>query len=67
VVVVDCQIAGRGVNRVVELHDPAAHAEIMALRAAGRRPGPAYARGRGAVFQQRAVPDVPGRLLLGLR
>jgi guanine deaminase len=29
------QIAGKGVNRVVELHDPAAHAEVMALRAAG--------------------------------
>lgn len=35
IVVVGGQIAGQGVNRVVELHDPAAHAEIMALRAAG--------------------------------
>jgi tRNA(Arg) A34 adenosine deaminase TadA len=35
VVVVDGQIAGQGVNQVVERHDPAAHAEVMALRAAG--------------------------------
>lgn len=35
IVVVGDQIVGQGVNRVVELHDPAAHAEVMALRAAG--------------------------------
>jgi guanine deaminase len=35
IIVVGGQIAGKGVNRVVELHDPAAHAEVMALRAAG--------------------------------
>jgi guanine deaminase len=34
-VVVNDQIIGQGVNRVVELHDPTAHAEVMALRAAG--------------------------------
>jgi guanine deaminase len=36
-VVVDDQIVGQGVNRVVELHDATAHAEVMALRAAGAR------------------------------
>jgi tRNA(Arg) A34 adenosine deaminase TadA len=29
------KVIGRGFNRVVELRDPSAHAEIMALRAAG--------------------------------
>jgi guanine deaminase len=35
IVVIGGQIVGQGVNQVVELHDPAAHAEVMALRAAG--------------------------------
>lgn len=35
VVVIDGQIAGEGANHVEELHDPTAHAEVMALRAAG--------------------------------
>jgi len=30
------EVIGRGFNQVVELRDPSAHAEIMALRAAGR-------------------------------
>jgi guanine deaminase len=38
--VIDGKIAGQGVNQVVELHDPTAHAEVMALRA------PAAATGR---------------------
>ncbi|HET6193012.1 MAG TPA: nucleoside deaminase, partial [Trebonia sp.] len=33
------KILGRGSNQVVELRDPSAHAEIMALRAAGRALG----------------------------
>ena len=33
------KILGRGFNQVVELQDPSAHAEIMALRAAGRTLG----------------------------
>jgi tRNA(Arg) A34 adenosine deaminase TadA len=37
--VVDDQIVGQGVNRVVELHDATAHAEVLALRAAGGRLG----------------------------
>jgi guanine deaminase len=36
VVVTDGKIAGQGINQVVEQHDPTAHAEIMALRAAGQ-------------------------------
>jgi guanine deaminase len=36
ILVADGEILGRGFNQVEELHDPAAHAEIMALRAAGR-------------------------------
>ncbi len=35
VVIVGDQVVGEGTSRVVELHDPTAHAEIMALRAAG--------------------------------
>jgi tRNA(Arg) A34 adenosine deaminase TadA len=35
IVVSGGKIAGRGINQVVELHDPTAHAEVMALRAAG--------------------------------
>jgi len=38
-VVIDGQIAGEGTSRVVELHDPTAHAEVMALRAAGEALG----------------------------
>jgi tRNA(Arg) A34 adenosine deaminase TadA len=34
IVVVDGEVAGRGINQVVELHDPIAHAEVMALRSA---------------------------------
>jgi guanine deaminase len=37
VVVVDDQVVGQGINRVEELHDATAHAEVMALRAAGAR------------------------------
>ena len=33
------KVLGRGFNQVVELRDPSAHAEIMALRAAGRALG----------------------------
>lgn len=35
VVVKDGQIIGRGWNRNIGLHDPSAHAEIMAMREAG--------------------------------
>lgn len=34
VIVIDGEIAGEGTSRVVELCDPTAHAEVMALRAA---------------------------------
>ena len=37
VLVQDGQIVGLGWNRNITLHDPTAHAEIMALRAAGER------------------------------
>lgn len=36
VVVQAGQVVGRGFNRPIGLHDPSAHAEIMALRAAGQ-------------------------------
>jgi guanine deaminase len=39
VLVADGEILAQGVNQVAELHDPAAHAEIMSLRAAGRTLG----------------------------
>ena len=37
VVVRDGEIIGRGANRPIAEHDPAAHAEIVALRDAGRK------------------------------
>jgi tRNA(Arg) A34 adenosine deaminase TadA len=39
VVVRDGQVLGEGWNRNLELHDPSAHAEIMALREAGAAVG----------------------------
>lgn len=39
VVVCGDEVAGEGWNRTIELNDPTAHAEIIALRAAGRRLG----------------------------
>lgn len=39
VVVIDNQIVGRGGNRPIGLHDPTAHAEILALREAAQRIG----------------------------
>jgi tRNA(adenine34) deaminase len=39
VVVVDGEIVGRGFNQPIGRHDPTAHAEIMALRAAAARLG----------------------------
>ncbi|WP_329560124.1 nucleoside deaminase [Streptomyces uncialis] len=39
VVVVQGQVAGEGTSSVVELRDPTAHAEVMALREAGSKLG----------------------------
>jgi tRNA(adenine34) deaminase len=39
VIVQDGDIVGEGWNRPISTHDPTAHAEIMALRAAGERIG----------------------------
>lgn len=39
VVVIDNQIVGRGGNQPIGLHDPTAHAEILALREAARKIG----------------------------
>ena len=36
VVVRNGEIIGRGYNQPIQLHDPSAHAEVMALRAAGQ-------------------------------
>src|SRR5262244_3696833 len=39
IVVVNGEIKGRGHNRVIQLHDPTAHAEILALREAAQAIG----------------------------
>ncbi|MDO9226960.1 MAG: tRNA adenosine(34) deaminase TadA [Pseudomonadota bacterium] len=39
VLVIDGEIVGRGWNQPISAHDPTAHAEIMALRDAGRHLG----------------------------
>lgn len=39
VVVLNDQIIGEGYNRPIGLHDPSAHAEIMAMRAAAEKVG----------------------------
>ena len=39
VVVVGGKVVGRGYNETIRAHDPTAHAEIVALRRAGRRLG----------------------------
>jgi tRNA(Arg) A34 adenosine deaminase TadA len=39
ILVADGEILAQGFNQVAELHDPTAHAEIIALRAAGRKLG----------------------------
>ena len=39
VVVVDGEIVGRAHNQPIQTNDPTAHAEILAMRAAGRRLG----------------------------
>ncbi|MFF8640282.1 nucleoside deaminase [Streptomyces sp. NPDC015345] len=49
VLVVDGDVVGDGTNSVVELNDPTAHAEVMALRDAGRRLG-RYSFGDGVLY-----------------
>ena len=39
VIVKDGKVIGRGWNRVIGLHDPSAHAEILAMREAGKATG----------------------------
>jgi len=39
VVVLNDEIIGEGFNRPIQLHDPSAHAEIVALRNAGKKIG----------------------------
>jgi len=39
VVVVDDEVVGRGRNSMIQLHDPTAHAEVLAIRDAARRLG----------------------------
>ena len=38
VLVKDNQIIGEGWNQSISLHDPSAHAEMMAIRQAGKKP-----------------------------
>ena len=58
-------MVAEGSNRVLADNDPTAHAEVIAIReaCADRRLVPA-ARGRHLLLV-RALPDVPGRDLLG--
>lgn len=37
ILVIDTKVVGEGTSSVVELYDPTAHAEVMALRSAGAR------------------------------
>lgn len=39
IVVLDGEVVGRGFNQPISQHDPSAHAEIMAMRDAGRKIG----------------------------
>ncbi|WP_206302723.1 nucleoside deaminase [Streptomyces sp. WAC 01529] len=49
VLVVGGEVVGDGTNAVVELNDPTAHAEVMALRDAGRRLG-RYSFGNAVLY-----------------
>jgi guanine deaminase len=58
IVVEQGKVVGRGFNQVVELRDPSAPAEIMALRAAGGALAPAAMRGGSSWAGRRAVKPV---------
>jgi tRNA(Arg) A34 adenosine deaminase TadA len=65
VIVRDGKIVGEGVNTVTASHDPTAHGEVNAIRAAAAGAGYIYAGRVRALHQLRALPDVPGGSVLG--
>ena len=61
----DGKVLAEGWNQVTSANDPTAHAEIVAIRRACKAVGDFFAEGRGALYQLRALPDVPRLGLLG--
>ena len=64
-VVRDGKIIATGTNLVTSTNDPTAHAEVVAIRAACKALGDFQLDRMRGLHQLRAVPDVPGRALLG--
>ncbi len=65
VIVRDGKIVGEGVNTVTASHDPTAHGEVNAIRAAATCAGNLFACRMRTLHQLRALPHVPGRVLTG--
>ena len=61
VVVLDGVVIGEGFNQPIGAHDPTAHAEIVAMRAAAAALGNYRLTGADALRHDRAVPDVRRR------
>lgn len=62
VVLVDGQVVGRGANRREELHDPTAHAEVLALREAAAAGGDWRLEGATLVVTVEPCPMCAGAL-----
>ena len=65
VVVRDGRVIGRGHNRTEALDDPSAHAEILALRAAGAENGDWRLEGTTLVVTLEPCPMCIGAIILG--